>query len=91
MFVLYCRTGKGVFSAMKLGKTRISKDDHKKGGKYYWLLESWFYKIMQMYLFIGCERKTNWHVFMFAFWVNFVLKSQLYVYCTFITLTLIVL
>ncbi|XP_026146623.1 otoferlin isoform X10 [Carassius auratus] len=25
------KTGKGVFSAMKLGKTRISKDDHKKG------------------------------------------------------------
>jgi len=33
MFVL-CRTGKGVFSAMKLGKTRSSKDDHKKEGKY---------------------------------------------------------
>lgn len=25
------KTGKGVFSAMKLGKTRSSKDDHKKG------------------------------------------------------------
>ncbi|XP_058611291.1 otoferlin isoform X14 [Onychostoma macrolepis] len=25
------KTGKGVFSAMKLGKTRVSKDDHKKG------------------------------------------------------------
>lgn len=27
------RAGKGVFSAMKLGKIKISKDDHKKGGK----------------------------------------------------------
>lgn len=28
---LYFRAGKGVFSAMKLGKARSSKDNHKKG------------------------------------------------------------
>lgn len=27
------RAGKGVFSAMKLGKIKSSKEDHKKGGK----------------------------------------------------------
>lgn len=29
--LLYFRAGKGVFSAMKLGKVRSSKDNHKKG------------------------------------------------------------
>lgn len=27
------RAGKGVFSAMKLGKIKLNKDDHRKGGK----------------------------------------------------------
>ena len=31
--ILSPRAGKGVFSAMKLGKTRISKDDHKRAGE----------------------------------------------------------
>jgi len=32
-FISFNRTGKGVFSAMKLGKIRSSKDDHKRAGK----------------------------------------------------------
>ena len=33
LFVPSIRAGKGVLSAMKLGKIKISKDDHKKTGK----------------------------------------------------------
>lgn len=40
---------------MKLGKTRSSKDDHKKGGKY---IRELVLQEMQMYLFIGWDRKT---------------------------------
>lgn len=32
-FLHFSRAGKGVFSAMKLGKIKMSKDDHKNRGK----------------------------------------------------------
>lgn len=52
-FLSSSRAGKGVFSAMKLGKARPSKDDHRKQGMLFWgegcsLLQCCFLDVLQI-------------------------------------------